>query len=138
MAEGIFRKAAEGTDFEVSSAGVAAQPGSSASPETVTILKEQGIALDNFRSRMVDRAMLEEAEAVFCMTEGHLEMLEMMHPEHEEKYHLACDFVEINGTVGVDVPDPIGMGRPAYEMTSKVLNAAMGGILGYLESRSSS
>ncbi|MDB4809183.1 low molecular weight protein arginine phosphatase [bacterium] len=138
MAEGIFRKAAEGTDFEVSSAGVAAQPGSSASPATVSVLKVQGIALDNFRSRMVDRAMLEEAEAVFCMTEGHLEMLEMMHPEHEEKYHLACDFVEINGTVGVDVPDPIGMGRPAYEMTSKVLNAAMGGILGYLESRSSS
>jgi protein-tyrosine-phosphatase len=128
-------KAAEGTDIEVSSAGVAAQPGSSASRETVAVLKEQGVALDDFRSRMVDGAMLEEADAVFCMTEGHLEMLEMMHPEHEEKYHLACDFVEINGKVGVDVPDPIGMGRPAYEMTSKILNAAMGGILGYLESK---
>ena len=136
MAEGIFRKAAQGTDIEVFSAGVAAQPGSSASRETVAVLKEQGVELEDFRSRMVDGAMLEEAEAVFCMTEGHLEMLEMMHPEHEEKYHLACDFVEINGKVGVDVPDPIGMGRPAYEMTSKVLNAAMGGILGYLESRS--
>jgi protein-tyrosine phosphatase/ribose 5-phosphate isomerase B len=77
--------------------------------------------------------MLEEADAVFCMTEGHLEMLEIMHPEYEGKYHLACDFVEIDGHVGMDVPDPIGMGRPAYEMTSKVLNAAMGGILGFME-----
>jgi protein-tyrosine phosphatase/ribose 5-phosphate isomerase B len=82
---------------------------------------------------MVNASMLEEADAVFCMTEGHLEMLEIMHPEYEEKYHLACDFVEIDGHVGMDVPDPIGMGRPAYEMTSKVLNAAMGGILGFME-----
>ncbi|MDA7508070.1 low molecular weight protein arginine phosphatase [Akkermansiaceae bacterium] len=135
MAEGVFRKAAENTDIEVSSAGVAAQPGSSASHETVTVLKEQGVELENFRSRMVDGSMLEEADAVFCMTEGHLKMLEIMHPEYEEKYHLACDFVEMDGKVGVDVPDPIGMGRPAYEMTSKVLNAAMGGILGFMENR---
>ena len=135
MAEGIFRKAAEGTDIKVSSAGVAAQPGSSASCETVAVLKDQGVELESFRSRMVDDLMLEEADAVFCMTEGHLEMLEMMHPEHEGKYHLACDFVEMQGKVGSDVPDPIGMGRPAYEMTSKVLNAAMGGILGFLEAR---
>ncbi len=135
MAEGIFRKAAEGSDFEVSSAGVAAHPGSSASPETLAVLSDQGIDLPDFRSRMVDEEMLAEAEAVFCMTEGHLGMLEMMHPEHEEKYHLACDFVEINGRVGVDVPDPIGMGRSAYEMTSRVLNEAMGGILGFLKGR---
>lgn len=135
MAEGIFRKAAAGKDFEVSSAGVAAQPGSSASAETVAVLQDQGIDLGDFRSRMVDEAMLAEAEAVFCMTAGHLEMLEMRHPEHERKYHLACDFVELNGKVGVDVPDPIGMGRPAYEQTSKVLNEAMSGILGYLEEK---
>ena len=135
MAEGIFRKAAEGTDLEVSSAGVAAHPGSGASPETITVLREQGLELEGFRSRMVDDEMLEEAEAVFCMTEGHLDMLERMHPGQEEKYHLACDFVEINGRVGVDVPDPIGMGRSAYEMTSKVLNEAVAGIMGYLEAR---
>ena len=135
MAEGIFRKAAGGSDFEVSSAGVAAQPGGSASRETVSVLKDQGVKLEGFRSRMVDEKMLGEAEAVFCMTESHLEMLEMMFPEFEEKYHLVCDFSEINGKVGVDVPDPIGMGRPAYEVTSKVLNEAVGGVLAFLESR---
>lgn len=135
MAEGVFRKAAEGTDYEVSSAGVAAQPGSMASADTRGVLKDQGIDLGDFRSRMVDDTMLKEAEAVFCMTEGHLEMLEMLYPEYEEKYHLACDFVEINGKVGVDVPDPIGMGRKAYESVSKVLNQAVGGILGFLNER---
>lgn len=136
MAEGIFRKAAAGTDFEVSSAGVAAQPGNPASPETVSVLRDQGLELGGFRSRVVDEDMLEEAEAVFCMTGAHLEMLEMTYPHFAEKYHLACDFAEINGKVGGDVPDPIGMGRPAYEMTSTVLKEAVGGILGFLESRS--
>ena len=135
MAEGIFRKAAEGTDYEVSSAGVAAQTGTSASRETLEVLRDQGIELPGFRSRMVDEEILAEAEAVFCMTASHLEMLEMMFPEYEEKYHLACDFVEFNGRVGVDVPDPIGMGRQAYESTSRVLNEAMGGILGFLDER---
>ena len=46
-----------------------------------------------------------------------------------------CDFVELNGRVGVDVPDPIGMGRGAYDSVSQVLNGAMGGILGFLEGR---
>ena len=118
MAEAIFRKAAEGTDYEVGSAGVAAQPGSAASVETRAVLNDQRIELGEFR-----------------MTEGHLEMLEMLFPEYEEKYHLACDFVEINGKVGIDVPDPIGMGRKAYESVAKVLNQAIGGIMGFLDER---
>ncbi|MEN8694106.1 MAG: low molecular weight protein arginine phosphatase [Akkermansiaceae bacterium] len=132
MAEGIFRKAA-GEGYEVSSAGVAAMSGGSASRETLGVLKDQGISLEGFRSRMVEEEMLNEADAVFCMTEGHLEMLEMMHPEMEEKYHLACDFCEVNGKVGADVPDPIGMGRAAYDEVAKVLEEAVVGIIGFLD-----
>ena len=133
MAEGIFRKAAEGTGYEVSSAGVAAMPGSAASRETLDVLEDQSISLNGFHSRMVDGEMLEAVEAVFCMTEGHLEMLEMMYPEEEKKFHLACDFCEVDGKVGRDVPDPIGMGRPAYDSTAKVLEEAVVGIIGYLD-----
>ena len=135
MAEGIFQKAAHGLDYKVSSAGVAAHPGSSMSRETQAVLADQGVTLNGFRSRMVEAEMLIEADAVFCMTMGHLEMLEMMHPEHEAKYHLACDFAEIQGKVGVDVPDPIGMGRPAYDQVAKVLEDAVIGVIGFLEER---
>jgi len=135
MAEGIFRNAAKGTNYLVSSAGVAAQPGSVASRDTLKVLSDLNISLDGFRSRMVDEKMLAEAEAVFCMTEGHLEMLEMMFPEHEEKYHLVCDFVEVEGKVGADVPDPIGMGRPAYDAVARVLDEAVLGVIGFLDSR---
>ena len=107
MAEGIFRKVAAGTDFEVSSAGVAANPGSAASAETQAVLRDQGVELPGFRSRMVDESMLKEAEAVFCMTDGHREMLEMLYPECEDKSQLACA-VELSGKVGVMFPIPSG------------------------------
>jgi len=134
MAEGLFRKAA-GPDYEVSSAGVAAYPGSAASRETLEILAKKEAPLETFQSRMVDEEMLREADAVFCMTEPHLARLEQLFPEHEEKYHLVCDFLEINGVVGADVPDPIGMGMQAYLDVAKVLEAGIEGILGFLKSR---
>ena len=46
MAEGIFRKAVEDReDFEVSSAGVAAYPGSPMSQETGLILAQRGAGI---------------------------------------------------------------------------------------------
>lgn len=132
MAEGLFLKVAQNQGYEGSSAGVAAFRGSGASPETVAILKAHGVNLDGFGSRPVDEKMLEEAVAVFCMTQSHLDTLEAAFPQFEERYHLVCDFLEIEGRVGMDVPDPIGMGARAYEEVAAVLEAAMEGILGYL------
>lgn len=137
MAEGLFRKLTTGQEMEVSSAGVSAYAGSAASPETMEILQTQGADLPSFQSRMVDEEMLKEADAVFCMTVQHLAMLIQLQPEFEEKYHLVCDFVEIDGQVGIDVPDPIGQGPAAYRFVSQILLQAMEGIQGYLKGRAS-
>lgn len=134
MAEGLFRAAVEGEEGVVvlGSAGVAAMPGSELSPDTRSILKERGIVLEGFRSRMVDEEMLAEATHVFCMTQSHLERLTTMYPQFNERYFLMCDFVEIDGEAGRDVPDPIGMGRSAYEEVSRCFEAAIAGIRGFL------
>lgn len=129
----MFREAmAEDANLKVGSAGVAAMPGGEASRETLEVLRTRGIALDGFRSRMVDEELLREATQVFCMTRSHLEMLEMLYPEYRDRYHLVCDFAEIDGVVGRDVPDPIGQGRQAYEDVARCLEAAIGGIRGFL------
>ena len=136
MAEGMFRKETEGEEgMVVGSAGVAAMPGGEASRETVAVLRARGIGLAGFRSRMVDEEMLQEATQVFCMTRGHREMLEMLYPELQDRFHLVCDFAEIDGEVGRDVPDPIGQGRQAYEEVAECLEAALGGIRGFLRAR---
>jgi protein-tyrosine-phosphatase len=136
MAEGLFRKALAGrADFTVGSAGVAASKGCSASPETLTILKKRGASLDGFKSRPVTEAMLNAATHVFAMTEGHLAVLESRFPQHADKFFLVREFSGISDKrQGIDVPDPIGMGLPAYEEVAKVLDAAIPSIIAYVDS----
>lgn len=133
MAEGFFRKAAEGKGYAVSSAGVAAYDGSLASSETVAILEENGASLDGFGSRMVSEEILEAASHVFCLTRSHQSMLLQHFPRMEEKVYLVTEFAQIDGQVGQDISDPIGCGRRAYEEVAKQLEASIEGILGFLE-----
>lgn len=135
MAEGLFRKAAEGKGYRVSSAGVSAYEGSAASPETLEILEKKNAPLVGFASRMVDEDILEEASHVFCLTSGHLSILQRMFPEHQDKLYLVTEFAKIDGQVGGDISDPIGCGRRAYEDVARQLEASIAGILGFLEVR---
>ena len=134
MAEGLLRAKGQSDSLMVSSAGIAAYEGGSASTETLEILQERGIGLDGFVSRMVDEQILAESSHVFCMTKYHLESLEDRYPGEKGKFHLVCDFTEIDGVVGRDVPDPIGGGFRAYEEVASFLDRAMEGILGFLRS----
>ena len=134
MAEGLLRAKGQSDSLMVSSAGIAAYEGGSASTETLEILQERGIGLDGFVSRMVDEQILAESSHVFCMTKCHLESLEDRYPGEKGKFHLVCDFAEIDGVVGRDVPDPIGGGFRAYEEVASFLDRAMEGILGFLRS----
>jgi len=134
MAEGLLRAKGQSDSLMVSSAGIAAYEGGSASTETLEILQERGIGLDGFVSRMVDEQILAESSHVFCMTKYHLESLEDRYPGEKGKFHLVCDFAEIDGVVGRDVPDPIGGGFRAYEEVASFLDRAMEGILGFLRS----
>ncbi len=136
MAEGLFRSMA-GEELSgkvaVGSAGIAAMPDGKPSRETLELLAERGVALDGFRSRMVDEELLGDATHVFCMSRGHLETLETLYPEFEEKYYLVCEFAEIEGSVGRDVPDPIGEGSAAYREVAACLEEALEGVVGFLK-----
>ena len=135
MAEALFRKATEGRgDYTVSSAGVSASKGTPANPDTLVTLKKRHVSLHGFGSRLVSKAILDEATHVFAMTSGHLRTLESRFPDHSDKFHLVCEFADIPGEgIGADVPDPIGMGRAAYEQTAKVLELAIPTIIAYID-----
>lgn len=130
MAEGLFRKAlGERSDYQVSSAGVAASKGAPTNPETVALLKKHGVALEKFGSRPVSDAMLAAATHVFAMTHSHLQTLESRFPQHSDKFYLVCEFTD---TVG-DVPDPIGLGRRAYEEVGDTFIAAIPTLIAYID-----
>jgi protein-tyrosine-phosphatase len=137
MAEGLFRKlVTEKDDYEVlGSAGVAAYPGDKMSSETAAILKKKlaDAGMENFRSRPVDSVMLAQATHVFVMTESHLDMLIRAFPDYEEKYYLVCDFISLNGRVGIDMPDPFGQGSKAYQALAKVLDHALPSLVMFMD-----
>ncbi len=135
MAEALFRKAVSNrSDYSVKSAGVAASKGSSCSKETAQICKESAAALDGFKSQPVTSKLLEEATHVFAMTHGHLAALESRFPEYADKYYLVCEFVDLPGFgYGADLPDPIGMGRKAYQQVAEVLEMAIPTIIAYID-----
>ena len=135
MAEAMFRKAVEGRgDYSVKSAGVAATEGTPASRETKAACDRLDAPLDGFASQSVSDELLKEATHVFAMTAGHLAVLEDLFPEYSEKYYLACEFVNLPGKgVAADVPDPIGMGRRAYEEVANVLGQAIPAIIAYVD-----
>ncbi|MES2440999.1 MAG: low molecular weight protein arginine phosphatase [Verrucomicrobiota bacterium] len=135
MAEGLFRKAVEGrNDYTIGSAGVAASKGAPSNPETVALLKRRGAVLENFGSRSVSEALLSNATHVFAMTRSHLQTLESRFPQHSDKFYLVCEFVEIpNEGIGTDVPDPIGLGRRAYEEVADMFDAAIPTIIAYID-----
>ena len=135
MAEALFRKAVEGRqDYSVKSAGVAAAKGAPCSRETKEIVTLLQAPLDGFASSPVSAELLEEATHVFTMTSGHLAVLEDRFPEYSEKYYLACEFADIGGQgLGADVPDPIGMGKSAYQDVAKVLTEAIPAIISYID-----
>lgn len=135
MAEALFRKAVEGRDdYSVKSAGVAATKGSSPSRETAELCTALNAPLEGFRSQRVSAKLLGEATHVFTMTRGHMNVLEDHFPEFSDKYYLVCEFVEVpGGGLGADVPDPIGMGKRAYDDVAKVLDLAIPAIIEYID-----
>jgi len=135
MAEGLFAKAVEARDdFEVASAGVSAGRGEPPAKDTVRLLEGRGIKLKKPGSQPVTRDLLEKATHIFAMTSGHLEMLERRFPDYTDKFYLTCEFVDLPGKgVAADVPDPIGMGRKAYEDTAKIFDQAIPTLIAFID-----
>lgn len=138
MAEGMFRAAvANRGDFEVASAGVAAGPGGRISHETDAILRARGAGIDGFASQPVSEELVAAATHVFAMTHQHLAVLLRSFPDHEEKFYLACEFVDLPGRgVGSDVPDPIGGGPAAYREVAETLDLAIPTLIAFIDQTS--
>ncbi len=135
MAEGLFLKLIAGReDYSVSSAGVAAHRECPVSGDTRAVLEARGAPVPEAGGRPVSEEALDDATHVFAMTRAHLDMLEREFPRYSDKFHLACEFADVDGNgPGADVPDPIGMGRGAYEAVADVLETALPMVIAYID-----
>ncbi len=134
MAEALFRDLVrDRADYQVSSAGVAAAPGMPASKHTAALLKERGLDLASFQSRMLDQPTLEQATHVFAMSSHHMAAIVDEFPEQADKVYLVSEFVAEDALRGRDVSDPFGQGRAAYQETLSSLEKMLPSLLAYID-----
>lgn len=102
----------------VISAGVATGGGSPASPEAVRAVAELGLDLSQHRSRTATVEMLERADVVLTMTQGHRATIVSQAPSLSE-------LVQTLSPDGRDVDDPIGGPASVYQSCLKQIRGAI-------------
>lgn len=117
--------------WRVASAGVNAVRGLPPSVEAVQALEEQGIDLAGHRSRPLDAASVDAAALLVVMTGAHRRQIESLYPAAREKTFLLKDFDD--SASDVDVHDPIGMSLATYRHVRDEIEAALPGLVHFLE-----
>jgi glycine hydroxymethyltransferase len=132
MAEGLFKKLLVGReDIRAQSAGVSAGHGMPASRHAVHALFADGVDLANFRSQPVSEELVRQATHIFVMTRDHKRLLELFFPEAGDKTYLLREFEP----GAPDLPDPIGLGREAYERCREIIKRALPVLLQFIENQ---
>ena len=101
-------------EFKVASAGISpnARDGSDMTFDARWLLKEEGIHVDNFRSRDLKRhrELLEEADLVLTMSQEQKKRVHQLAEADGKAIYTLKDFVGETG----DIADPFGRGEEVY------------------------
>lgn len=98
-------------EWQVQSAGTWAQNGQAASRYSQEILAEQGLDISGHSSQVISRDLLEKANLVLCLAEGHAEALRTEFPDQADKIFLLTEMIGQRYSIS----DPYGGPRFAYE-----------------------
>ena len=110
MAEKLFARAVENSSLSPKivsySAGLSAMDGDKASQNSMDACEEIGVDISDHRSAGLTRTSLEDASAIFCMTESHRALINMYF-ELPPGYpiFLMREFIEGESK---ELPDPYG------------------------------
>ncbi|MGY4688408.1 low molecular weight protein arginine phosphatase [Salibacterium sp. K-3] len=130
LAEALLREKGR-EDIEVQSAGLAAQPGMSASKDTVEVLRERDIELRH-AARPLTKERVEWADLILTMTKNHHDMTAKQFPEAADKVFTIKEFAQEEGGTG-DIMDPIGESRDTYRTMADELEVLIEKVLKQLE-----
>ena len=132
MAEALCRSMIkENEALEVASAGISAANGFPASANAVAALRPLGISLAKFRSQPLTEALVAQADYIFAMTRGHLDVILTFFPEAADKAFLVTEFLP-GPQRRSDIPDPIGQGVDVYMKCRDRIKAALPSLLSYI------
>lgn len=108
--------------FAVASAGLAADYGSPASPESVEMMRRRGVDLRSHASQPFTDRVLEQADRCYTMTNQHRNAILASHPESAGR-------VQVLARDGTDISDPIGGGWDHYAASAASIETHLAKIL---------
>lgn len=132
MAEYLLKSLTRGrADIEVLSAGTGVFLRTSASSETISILKEEGIDASGHFSQPIHTVLLKKSDLIFVMTRTHRQQVLERVPEVEKRIYLLREFADnpCGFQADLDVPDPIGQPHYAYKQCFALIKEAMNKIV---------
>jgi protein-tyrosine phosphatase len=131
MAEGLLKKLL-GPDcgWKISSAGVHAGNGDSASSGAVEALRMLGINLTAHRSRRLTPEMIRTADLIVTMTRSHRDAVLDMDPKSEGKVFLLKSFGIAQ--CATDIYDPVGEALDIYCRVRDEIDAALPDLILYM------
>ncbi len=131
MAEGLLRVLLPADcGWEVSSAGVCAADGWPASANAVEAMHERGIDISNITSSTLTPHLIEEADLLITMTEGHRQAVLAAAPESEGKVFLLKSFGIAK--CATDIYDPVGEALDVYRRVRDEIDDALPDLVLYM------
>lgn len=148
MAEALMKSALESDSelsdkYTVSSAGISAFDGDSASPQSLEVMKDLwGIDLSSHRSRTLTQADIDESHLILTMTRSHKGFLISMYPQAKNKIFTLKEFaldIDISNSAGeynysLDITDPYGMPVQVYKRSAEEIKHVIDKLLKKLKS----
>ncbi|NMB11300.1 MAG: low molecular weight protein arginine phosphatase [Firmicutes bacterium] len=121
MAEAIFRQVAgqAGDRWLVSSAGIHAITGASATLEALEVLKGLGLDARGHTARRLNQDILEDVDLILTMTASHKRSIQTAFPFVSDKVFTVKEYAGKPGDP--DIHDPYGSGLEAYHLTAAEL-----------------
>ncbi|MBI2928343.1 MAG: ribose 5-phosphate isomerase B [Verrucomicrobia bacterium] len=134
MAEGLFRRAVHGrNEYRALSAGVGAMAGQPPSPHAIRVLQELGIDIAAIRSRPLSGDLIQQADYIFGMTQGHVDTIMVLYPQAAERTFLLREFDDTLEMFEKDIPDPIGGSYDVYEHCRDQIEQGIVSMLKFIE-----
>jgi len=132
MAEALFLHRQGNMGWKAHSAGVFAEMGAPASPNSVEAMAEIGVDITNHRSQPLIPVMVKEANLIVTMSAGHAAHIRDRFPEVGNKVFLINAF----GTskVPADVSDPFGGSLNTYKRTRDEIDRALSDLILFIRS----
>jgi protein-tyrosine-phosphatase len=131
MAEGLMRAMLpEDCGWEVSSAGVCAAEGWPVSGHSVEALREKGIDISGLTSRTLTPELIDDADLLVTMTEGHRQAILAAVPQSGGKVFLLKSFGVAQ--CAADIADPVGGSLDVYRRVRDEIDAALPDLILYM------